>query len=197
MEYAPVISAVVAGVACIVVLWVNFGRPWLRSIRLRRPFHAHLVAPDGNDTDKLVLPAHTEVTVQIRYVPKLTYKQENLKFGFKGDAAKKPIPLSTFNAFIKTGKFRQESPSDNSNHFIDSKDIYHIREPIERSRGLVYTVGFKVMTREPGEYRVQFTAFTEAGSGLPDKELVVVVEEQTTTLAAHNSNERLATPKGR
>ena len=93
----------------------------------------------------------------------MPYRQIHLVFGFHGDRARRPIPLSVRNHFIKVGINREQSPENNPSHFIDQDNHYHISDPAERTPGNVYMIGFVVETKEPGKYPVILELITEGG----------------------------------
>jgi hypothetical protein len=98
-------------------------------------------------------------------------------FGFDGDASKRPMPQSVFNAFIKKGINREQNPEKNTNHYIDAHNHYHIVQTVDRSPPNVQALGFVVQTRDPGRYPVVLEIITDCGEAKSFIKLHVIVNE--------------------
>jgi hypothetical protein len=171
---APLISFF----ALIAVVWFQWGQHRHRAFRLRRPFNACLAhGPDkAEEYWELHVPAYSEVMVQVRMRPRLSYRQFEIVFGFYGDRSKRPAPKRVLNSFIKEGMNREPSPATNPNYYIDQDDHYHITNPADRTPPHTYVMGFIVQTNAPGRYPVLLGVFTECGEATPHNDLEIIVE---------------------
>jgi hypothetical protein len=174
------LGAAVSGLAFLAVIWFQWGRDWVRTLRMRRPFTVHFTDPEGHNAFwEMYWPADSEVLVQLRIAPKLHYTQHELIFGFVGDQRTRPFPVSVINTFIKIGKHRTQSPKYDDGHSISHRDNYHIKETRQYTYPNVYTIGFLVRTRKPGRYPIRLEVITDCGEGKPVKELVFIVEDRS------------------
>jgi hypothetical protein len=147
---------------------------------MRRPFHVHFTTAEGTSNfHELHWPPNSEALVQTRMAPRLHYRQHEIVFGFIGDKSTRPLPLSVVNTFIARGKRRTQSPEDDEAHAVDHNDNYHVKETRECTRPNVYTLGFRVQTRQPGRYPVRLEVITECGEGKPVEELIFIVEDRS------------------
>ncbi len=122
----------------LMIAWINFGRPWRRSRRMRRPFDIHFkqgTRGDGPTTTELKVPAHSMVQLDFRMTPRIHHVQHELILMFDGDPDQKPLPKSVVNTFIKEGSARSQDPKTNANHYIDYDDCYHIKSPCRAHAG--------------------------------------------------------------
>jgi hypothetical protein len=78
---------------------------------MRRPFTAYFGESDRAQwTRELHVPSDSEVDIQLRLEPKLHYIQQEVVFGFEGEAGHRPEPVLTKNTFIKVGKSKYTGP---------------------------------------------------------------------------------------
>jgi hypothetical protein len=162
----------------LMIAWINFGRPWRRSRRMRRPFDTHFkqgARGEGPATTELTVPANSIVQLDFRMTPRIHHVQHELILMFDGDPDQKPLPTSVVNTFIKEGSARSQDPKTNANHYIDYDDCYHIKARVEHTRGNTYAIGFSVQTRGPGRYPLRFMVMTEDGEGRSRNDLVLIV----------------------
>jgi hypothetical protein len=127
----------------------------------------------------LHVPSDSEVDIQLRLEPKLHYIQQEVVFGFEGEAGHRPEPVLTKNTFIKVGKSKYTDPREDPNHYIDTKDAYHIQGTKERTAGNTYALGFIVKTHGPGRFPVRLLVMSDSGESAPCKPLVLVVDRST------------------
>jgi hypothetical protein len=176
---APIISMGLGVLTVCLIVWINWGKPWRRKRRMRHPFTAFFGESDrGKWTHQLIVPANSEVDIQIRVEPKLHYIQHEIMFGFEGEDGQRPEPVRTKNAFVKVGKSKYQDPLEERTHYIDVKDAYHIQSTHERTYGNTYALGFLVKTHGPGRYPVRLLVMSDSGESLPRKPLVLIVEER-------------------
>lgn len=171
----------VATFAALLIIWFNWGQHKVRALRMKRGFDAFLTLfPEkGRETwcHELHVPPNTTIAIQLRIVPRLSFKQFLFVFGFgDGDKDSRPLPKRVLNKFIKVGMRREQSPETNENHHIDYVDNYHIREQMERVVPNTYAYGFEVQTRAPGRYPAYLRIITDCGEARPRHPLVLVVE---------------------
>lgn len=162
----------------LMIVWINFGRPWLRSWRMKRPFDLYFQAEPhrgGALSSTLTVPAHSEVQIDFRLEPRLHHVRHEVVLTFEGDPERKPRPRSAVNTFIKEGAARVQDPKTNPNHYIDYDNGYHIKSRVEHTRGNTYALGFSIETRDPGRYPVQLLVITEDGEGRSRNEAVLIV----------------------
>jgi hypothetical protein len=176
------IAPTISFLALIAIIWFQWGQHVVRSYRTRRPFHADMsMAPStpGSYCRELHVPPNALVSLQLRIIPTLHYKQTDSIFGFDGPAKDRPLPVSVRNEFIKDGLTREQSPKTTSSHYIDHGDCYHIKEPLERTKPNYYNYGFIVKTTTPGRYPVILEVITDCGEAKPKERLTLIVEERT------------------
>jgi len=162
----------------VMIVWINFGRPWFRSWRMKRPFDVYFQAEPrsgGARSSTLTVPAHSEVQIDFRLVPRLHHVRHEVVLAFEGDPERRPRPRSAVNTFIKEGAARIQDPKTNANHYIDYDDAYHIKSRVEHTRGNTYALGFAVETRDAGRYPVRLLVITEDGEGRARNALTLVV----------------------
>lgn len=164
-----------AGIAAILVVWFNWGQHQFRRLKMKSPYRVELVGPDGM-VQELHAKANSEVSVQLRIWPHLSYQHHEIVFGFIGDQTTKPVPLKTINEFIKIGLRREQSPETNENHAIDMSDNYHIREDRHVSLPNNYSYGFVVKTRATGVFPIRFELITDGGESCPHNSLYLTVD---------------------
>ena len=174
----PLVGALLSAATLCVVVYINFVKPKLRIWHLSQPIRAFFVI-DVNDkqeeTYKLELPAYSEQAVQLRLEPLANFRCDVLKFGFYGDEATRPNPVSVLNTFIKKGPRREESPDTNFSHYIDDKDCYVIQAPREYTLNNNVAIGYVVKTQSPGRFKVKLLLATESGEGRGLMDLFVTV----------------------
>jgi hypothetical protein len=176
--WTALISLALSVAIFLMIVWINFGRPWRRSRRMRRPFDLFFQAePRGGGvlSTTLAVPAHSVVQIDFRLVPRLHHVRHEVVLTFGGDPEQKPLPRSAVNTFIKEGAARVQDPKTNANHYIDYDNGYHIKNRVEHTRGNTYALGFSVETRGPGHYPVELLVMTEDGEGRARNDLTLVV----------------------
>lgn len=188
MGYAPVVSACAAIIAGCIVIWVHFGKPYLRRRKLRYPTNVKLVDVARNKCDALKAPAHSVCAFQLQLGPRHNYREDLLRFGFEGEIGSKPFAIRTNNAFVLRGT-KTESPDDTKEHALDVGEFYHIKRTVQRTRGNFYEVGFDVQTRGPGKFKVFLQFMTEEGHAEIDTDLYLIVEDQPANPAISSSDQ--------
>ena len=172
--YWPVVSALGAVVVISILVWVHFGRPARRRRGMKHPCDVWFDLVDG--PAELTVPANSRVEIDFRIRPKLKYECRKMVFGFVGDKNKIPIPISVSNKFVARGKQREVSPDDDENHFVDVDHQYHQGVYRFHTPPDIYAQGYRVETREPGRYKIDFMFLTDEGEGTPSKDLFLVVK---------------------
>lgn len=176
LGYAPAASAGLGVLTVGLILWINWGRPWWRKRRMRRPFAAYFGSGARSEwARELRVPAHAEIDIQLWLEPRLHYTQHEIVFGFDGLPGDRPEPLRVHNSSIKVGLAKYQTPREDPGHYIDEKDAYHIRSTAERTPGNTYTLGFIVKTNSPGRYSVVLYVISDVGESRPTKPLFLVV----------------------
>ncbi len=179
-----------AGVAYIQIL-----RPWHRRRRLRRPFDAYFVittpgrfrmgyvVQDDKEhfVKQLVVPAHSEVSVQIALDPRLSFLQRELYFGCDESLEDEDKPRATewFVPFVREGARGSGKPGkDHPGHYTDYNGFYHVREDYLYTKD-VRVIGYKLRTGRTGIFPVQIYVQTDDVRG--EAELSLRVEGPPTT----------------
>jgi|SRR5262245_57001392 len=190
-----IISAFCSGLALAVLIYVQILRPRIRRLRLKRPVKAYFIITSRDRFElayveqddrqhlvrELVVPANSEITVQILLIPKLTFLQREIYFGCDESLNSKEKPYATewFNPFVLKGVRRSGKPdADHPGHYTDYNGFYHAREDH------LYTtdhraIGFKLVTGAVGIYHAQVYLVTDEVRGRAD--LVIRVEQPPTT----------------
>jgi hypothetical protein len=132
-------------------------------------------------TTELRLPAHSEVNINLRIYPLISFHQKEIAFSIKGDQDKKPLVVGVFNDFIKWGSGRENDPDTNDRHYVDYNDTYRISGSSEQTAGTPGAIGYKMKTRDPGEYNVVIKVKTTSGGGVSARKLTIIVEEPATS----------------
>jgi hypothetical protein len=179
-------------IAAIGFLWVNFGRPYRRHLRLKHPCEVHFqiravsnrVQPYarqdslGHRVRELVLPANSEVEIEIGCVPKLAFSEKEQIFGCEGDLDKKPYAKEWIVHFVERGMNRG-IPGVHDGHTLNVHKGYHRRTDTTRNVGTHFVTGFRLVTRAPGRYKTQLFFITDEREGVAD--LTIVVEDSPET----------------
>jgi hypothetical protein len=191
------IAAVLSAAVLISYLAVEFVRPSIRRRKLKRPCDVTFVIPADRDsqlceyavldddwhlTKTITVPAHKDIHLELRLVPRLNFIESEFAFGCDGDAKldTKPFAVESFSSFVDRGKAKKGSPETNDNHYTDRHLYYHIKRNEQRSVGQHYIAGFLVRTREPGIYRAEVEVTNERRQGLHT--LTIKVESPPKTL---------------
>jgi hypothetical protein len=193
----PTIAAFASVATLIMVGWVNFGRPFRRRRKLRKPVIAEFVLPsakhhacDFAEQDNrehllktIVLPAHSEVTVDLRFTPQLNFEGTEISMGCLGAINRIPYATEYFNQFIKEGAGQQIKPGPGNRHYLDKHNYYHIRDnnPRRWTVGQCVSVALKIKTSGPGKYPVEVYFPGDEVEGKAE-DLMIVVEDSPRTL---------------
>jgi hypothetical protein len=186
-------AAFLAGATFIVVCYINFGRPAKRFRELERPVSAYFVIPAKADhgcefasqddeehrVKKITLPTNSEVIVDLVLNPRLHFIASEVYFGCWEDTnnkrSRRPYAMEYLNRFIETGARRHIIPGQGNSHEIDKHHFYHVKDPSQWSIGDDITVGFKMITYEPGVFPVRMFFRGDAREGKSD-DLIIHVE---------------------
>jgi hypothetical protein len=144
---------------------------------------------DWHAAKEIVLPPDSEILVELRFVPRVAFIESEFAFGCDTDdnLHTKPFALRYINHFIDRGQ-KIASPEDDSNHFTDRHQYYHIRRNVQRSVGQHFALGLIIKTRAEGVYRAEAWLTTEETQGI-HRDLIIRVEKPQKTLmrcAFHN-----------
>jgi hypothetical protein len=174
----PMIAAVAGVVTLIFVAWVNFGRPFRRRRKLKKPVIAEFVVPSAKhhacDFAEQDNREHT---------PRLNFESTEISMGCVGAIHKIPYATEYFNQFIKEGAGQQIKPGPGNRHYLDKHNYYHIRDnnPRRWTVGGCLSVALKIKTSGPGRYPVEVHLPGDEIEGKVD-DLMIVVEDNPTTL---------------
>jgi hypothetical protein len=194
-QHWAIISTFFSAAAFLLLLYIQFGRPWIRRIRLKWPFRAYFlitsrqqcpldyVQQDHREhyVKELVVPANSEIPIQIVLHPRLSFLQRELYFGCGETLTnpEKPSATEWFVSFVVKGVRREGKPdASHPGHYIDYNGFYHVREDFLYTND-VRVIGFKLVTKAVGVYRAQIYAVTDDVRG--KAELVLRVEQPATT----------------
>jgi hypothetical protein len=174
----PMIAAFLAGgsllvgaVSLVIVATTQVIRPWLRCRKLKRPFDAYFsitslhrfpleyVVQDDQDHEvkELVVPAHSEIPIQIVLYPRLSFLEREIYFGCGENVfdPEKPRAREYFVPFVVEGERRSGKPdAAHPRHYIDYNGFYHVREDYLYTND-TRVIGFKLVTKAPGDYPAQ------------------------------------------
>jgi hypothetical protein len=178
--------------AFLVLLWVQFGRPWRRYLRLKHPCEVHFqiralenrsqpyAKQDqlGHRVKELVLPTYSEVEIELGCVAKLPFTEKHQVFTCEGDRDKKPYATEWIVHFVETGR-KRGMPGKDDGHSIDVHKGYHRKTDQARNLGTHFVTGFKLYTRAPGRYKTKLFFLTDEREGVA--ELSILVEEAPET----------------
>jgi hypothetical protein len=198
----PMIAAFLAGgslvvgfVSLLIVAHTQVIRPWLRRRKLKRPFAAYFsitsrhrfpleyVVQDDQDHEvkELVVPAHSEITIQIVLYPRLSFLEREIYFGCGENVfdPEKPRAREWFVPFVVEGDRRSRKPdAAHPGHYIDYNGFYHVREDFLYTND-TRVIGFKLLTKAPGNYLAQVFTVTDEIRGKAD--LVIKVQRPVET----------------
>jgi len=193
------IAAVTAVIVLLSYCFVEFVRPMVRHRRLKRPCRVHFVVREHDkvptnyliqDEDRhwlndLVVPANSEIDIEVGYSPKLTFYEESIIFGCRGSDPNKPVPIKRFVNFIKRGR-REWDPDTDDMDKVYLSDHYHWETGKWRNVGTHWVFGFRMQTFAPGTYDVSLSFVTNERQGVADRNLRIIVEEPSkTTMRCH------------
>jgi hypothetical protein len=170
-------------------------RPWCRRQKLKRPFEAHfLITSLGRFTlnyvlqddeehfvKELVVPANSEISIQIVLEPRVSFVQHELYFGCEESLVdiNKPSATEFFVPFVVNGVRGSGKPDEaHPGHYIDYNGFYHVRENYLYTKD-TRVIGFKVQTKAPGIYPAQIYTVSDDVRGRAD--LTIRVEQPVRT----------------
>ena len=178
----------------LLLAYIQILRPWIRRLRLLRPFRAYFLIPAREEfaldyahqdnrahfVKELIVPPNSEVSIQIVLEPRLSFLQRELYFGCNEALADKTKPAATewFVPFVvKEVRGTGKPDASNPGHYIDYNGFYHVREDYLYTRD-TRVIEFKLATGAVGTYPAQIYAVTDDVRG--KAELVINVEEAPT-----------------
>jgi hypothetical protein len=192
----PMIATFVGVATLGAVLHVNFIRPIRRRRKLRQPVKSLFVIParrhhgcdfaSQNEDEHLlktvVLPANSEIIVDLRFEPRVFFTNAEIVVGCEGDPSTVPHGTEYFNRFIEAGEGKQIVPGSGNLHYIDKHGFYHVREtPRQWSRGTFRAMAFKFKTQKPGKYQLDIYFMGDEVEG-KSTNLQITVEDRPTTI---------------
>jgi len=167
-------GALSVGAAALVAnWWYQSGRHIWRNHRMKKPQDAYVTGPDGQPSDTCYLPANHTGTIHLQLIPRLTYKEHELRIGFTGNPEYRPHPKNFVDRFVK--EWVAGKDSDKRQIFTDIKGTLHRKGTIEKVEGNTYVLDVLVETGNPGKYEMKIWSYTESGTyKLPRKIWLVV-----------------------
>jgi hypothetical protein len=210
----PIISAICSAAALLLLAYIQILRPWIRRIRLKRPFKAYFLITSRDQflldyiqqdhrehyVKTLVVPPNSEIPIQIVLIPKLSFLQRELYFGCGETLVdkNKPSAVEYFVPFVVQGVRRLGKPdAAHPGHYIDYNGFYHVREDFLYTKDC-RVIGFKLTTREPGVYPAQLYTVTDDVRGRADFTIRVEQPPKSKmhcTRKAHWARKCLISPK--
>lgn len=188
-----IIGPIVGGIALCLTAYIGLGRPNLRTWRLREPVKMYCVVPKKAHCDleyviqddrehfveRLTLPSQSRCHVQFVFLPRTTFIQSRVLFGFKDGPAPLPEVLEYHDFYFKKGTLGRGNPGNPHQHALTMHDDYHIEGDFKRIKGEPFTLGYIIQTHTPGRYTCyfQFSA-EEIKSEYP---FTVIVENRPST----------------
>jgi len=185
----PKISAIAALTVLAISVWVHFGRPYLRTRKLKHPcnafFHIRELSKgelswvvqddDAHNVKEIVVPANALVEIEVSYYAKVPFHVEETVFECEGKYEEKPIVEEVIRPFVAKG----EVPDTFS--YWNRHGGFHFGTRFGgRAVGSCYTKGFKLRTKKPGIYKSWLGFITDEMDG-DAKDLVIRVEEKPLT----------------
>jgi hypothetical protein len=189
-----VAATFLAGGTLVAYLIIEFVLPAWRRRRLKHPCEVHFNVPGRHEgveltyavqddrthhVDELVLPANSEVAIEIIYLPKLPFYESMIAFGCEGNIDDKPYAIECFNRFNIKGKSRWVPGEDDGNKLTRQK-YYHIDRNEHRNIGTHRVVGYKLKTGSAGVFETRVFFMTDETEGRAT--LTIRVEDEPKTL---------------
>jgi hypothetical protein len=211
----PMIGGLFGAGGFVLIGYTQIIRPHWRRWKLQRPFEAYFVITslgryplsyvlqddDEHLVKELVVPANSEIPIQITLVPRVSFMQRELYFGCDEHLVDKEKPRATeyFVPFVVEGVRGKGKPDANHpGHYIDSNGFYHIREDYLYTKD-TRVIGFKLVTGAAGIYPAQIYTQTDDVRGRVDLTIKVERPAKTKmrcTVKAHRIRGCLVTPVG-
>lgn len=132
-----------------------------------------------HEVDRIVIPAHSEIPIQLAMRPRVSFEETELYVGCEGDDGNRPRITQYFNSFIVRGKHKEDTPETNDNHYVDSDGYYHMRERRTRVKEETYVTGFMLRAYSQGKY--EFRVRIGGTERLGTMNLRILVEDHPTT----------------
>jgi hypothetical protein len=193
--YLTIVSTVLITLTLVAYCIREFIWPWLRRRKLKHPIDAWFVITSKDrfdvkyavqdqerehNTKLLVLPSHTDdLLLHILWRNRFAFTQHHLVMSFDGNRKEKPLIDHFFHPFVKIGAATKR-PGEYQGHYIDYHDNYHIDEVRHRAFHQMITYGFKIGTREPGQYKFTICIVADGVDG--EVSLPVLVEDKPATV---------------
>lgn len=186
------VGAAFAGIGALIAGWAHLGRPWWRRRRLRNPCEVHFVLrPEVATTDyvvhddrrhhtrTLVLPAHSEVEIELGLRARVHFRETEFVFGCDGEDSAKPYATQWLDRFSANTTKNAWTPGIDEGHSLDIHHFYHRRKEVHRNTGTHYVHSFLLVTRVPGTYKAYVSFLTDEVEGNAQLELVVEATPHT------------------
>jgi hypothetical protein len=187
------IASLIAAAGLLIAVWINFIRPWLRHLRLRRPVHAHFTIRNsrqslsGRDVSmgdphlvrRLTLPAKQTSVIELGLLPRIPIQVNQIVIAF-GDSADAPTVLKRIYQYVRSGA-RPSTEKD----YTGGGGSYHAVVDRKYNVGTHYVMGFKVQTRGAGLYPVSLELITDEVEGKHDGLEILVEDAPNTVMHCH------------
>lgn len=195
------LSALVGILAVSILLMVNYLRPTLRRLQLKKPckcyFHirgkqdgglGYVVQDDkAHSVREIVLPPNATQYVELQYLASINFHLHTLIFHCEGDEASKPVARERRTDFISIGK-KQWIPGIDESDMISRRGSYHVKFDSPRNVGTWYVVGFLIESRKIGTYKTNISFVTneiEGNDTLTIKVEAPIVTKKLKCLVGH------------
>ena len=194
-----VIGGITAAAVLFLYVFVEFIKPIWRRRELRHPCYVwfNIISTSEGKIDyaaqddrvhhvkELVLPTHSEVPIEIIYLPRIAYFEVEFAFGCETDVKGKPYAFECFSRFVTAGKSHW-TPDKDEGHYVNRHQFYWIVRNRHRSPGTHRVVGFRVRTEIAGVFPAKVYFMTDEIEGSAD--LTIRVEDYPRTLMRCSSH---------
>ncbi len=139
----PMAGVALSTTMLLVILHVNFLKPYRRRRALRRPVEAFFLVPGpGRDCDyaeqdghehwlrEIVLPANAEIIAELIYKARLAFHTRDVSFGCEhvSGSADRPRAIEYSNPFIVRGRRQRVVPGEGNDDYQDTHGYFHAVE---------------------------------------------------------------------
>jgi hypothetical protein len=136
-----------------------------------------------HNVEELTLAANSQFEIEVLYRPIIGFVASEIYFGCDSQDYRhietKPIIKSFCSRFIERGTNEESPETHPDTNYADRHKYYHIRKQRNAARHEIYSIGFKIQTREVGRYEFKlFFIGEEVGSA---NRLFIRVEDRAVT----------------
>jgi hypothetical protein len=177
-ETLQIVGITIGAIGLFVAIINIFVKPAWRSWRLRAPCEVHftilplqdvrldyvLQDDQGHHLKEIVLPAASDVEIEIEYVPKIAFEEKEISFGCPGEDKEKPYATEIIRRLITIGK-NNWIPGEDENCWRDRHGFIHFVGNKRRQKRARIPIGFKMKTGRAGVYLANMFFFTEEKPG--------------------------------